>query len=92
MSPATPPAIHLSELSGEVLRLKSLGFEDIHKFDWLDPLHPEPYLRAISDLRVMCVHIEHRFATPLIGQRVLTIRIGATSTISAVSLQTAEKR
>ncbi|WZH43026.1 pre-mrna splicing factor rna helicase [Fusarium acuminatum] len=53
MSPATPPAIHLSELSGEVLRLKSLGFEDIHKFDWLDPLHPEPYLRAISDLRVM---------------------------------------
>lgn len=55
MSPNTPPAIHLSELSSEVLRLKSLGFEDIPKFDWLDPPHPEPYLRAISDLRVMCV-------------------------------------
>ncbi|KAH6969315.1 P-loop containing nucleoside triphosphate hydrolase protein [Fusarium avenaceum] len=46
MTPNTPPAVHLSELSSEVLLLKSLGFHDIPKFDWLDPPHPEPYLRA----------------------------------------------
>ncbi|KAM0262374.1 hypothetical protein ACHAPA_009270 [Fusarium lateritium] len=46
----TPPGIHMSEVSGEVLRLKSLGYEDIPKFDWIDPPHPEAYLRAIGDL------------------------------------------
>jgi HrpA-like RNA helicase len=43
----------MSEVSGEVLLLKSLGFEDIPKFDWIDPPHPEAYLRAIGDLRDM---------------------------------------
>ncbi|KAG5665478.1 hypothetical protein KAF25_009603 [Fusarium avenaceum] len=53
MSPNTTPAIHLSELSSEILLLKSLGFKDIPKFDWLDPPQPEPYLRAVGNLRDM---------------------------------------
>lgn len=53
MSPNSPPAVHLSELSSEVLLLRSLGFHDIPKFGWLDPPHPEPYLQALGDLKVM---------------------------------------
>ncbi|KAF5694382.1 pre-mRNA-splicing factor ATP-dependent RNA helicase prp43 [Fusarium denticulatum] len=35
----------------EILLLKSLGYQGIPNFDWLDLTHPEAYLRAIGDLR-----------------------------------------
>ncbi|KAM0559867.1 hypothetical protein ACHAPJ_003815 [Fusarium lateritium] len=48
-----PPGICTEEISGEVLRLKSLGFSNVTRFDWLDPPHPEAYLRAIGELEVL---------------------------------------
>ncbi|KAF4465430.1 pre-mrna splicing factor rna helicase [Fusarium albosuccineum] len=53
MSKHTPPGVHMREVSGVVLRLKSLGFHDVTRFDWFDPPHPEAYLRAIGDLEAL---------------------------------------
>ncbi|KAJ3544490.1 hypothetical protein NM208_g3021 [Fusarium decemcellulare] len=53
MSKHTPPGVHMGEVSGVVLRLKSLGFHDVTRFDWFDPPHPEAYLRAIGDLEAL---------------------------------------
>ncbi|KAM0226088.1 hypothetical protein ACHAQD_001052 [Fusarium lateritium] len=88
----TPPGIHMSEVSGEVLRLKSLGYEDIPKFDWIDPPHPEAYLRAIGDLNDMYVPNQAPLCDYFDGPTCANWKIGATSTIDAVSLQTANKR
>ncbi|KAM5348812.1 hypothetical protein ACJ41O_008635 [Fusarium nematophilum] len=49
----TPPGILTNELSEEVLRLKKLNFAAVARFNFIDPPHPEVYLRALQDLRAM---------------------------------------
>ncbi|KAM0559863.1 hypothetical protein ACHAPJ_003811 [Fusarium lateritium] len=51
MEPNTPPGIHMQEVSGQILTVKALGYHDVTGFDWIDPPHPESYLRAIGELR-----------------------------------------
>lgn len=50
---SAPPAILTTEVLPEVLLLKSMGHEQVASFDFLDPFHNEPYLRALEDLKDM---------------------------------------
>ncbi|KAF4490400.1 pre-mRNA splicing factor ATP-dependent RNA helicase PRP43 [Fusarium agapanthi] len=74
MIPNTPPSIHLNEVSGEVLLLKSLSYEDVPNFDWLDPPHPETYLRAIGDLRDLG-YINDRCGITHAGRQAATLSV-----------------
>jgi len=47
------PEMLRSGLSGVVLTLKSLGVEDLVKFDWPDPPSPESLMRAIETLHYL---------------------------------------
>ncbi|KAJ4264484.1 hypothetical protein NW762_005684 [Fusarium torreyae] len=51
MESNTLPGIHMQEVSGQILTVKALGYHDVARFDWIDPPHPESYLRAIGELR-----------------------------------------
>ncbi|RKL44228.1 hypothetical protein BFJ72_g3961 [Fusarium proliferatum] len=53
MTSNSPAGIHMSDVSGQVLLFKSLGFQNVPQFDWIDSPHPEAYLRAIGELKDM---------------------------------------
>ncbi|SCV47523.1 probable ATP-binding protein PRP16 [Fusarium fujikuroi] len=53
MTSNSPAGIHMSDVSGQVLLLKSLGFQNVPQFDWNDSPHFEAYLRAIGELKDM---------------------------------------
>lgn len=40
-------------MTGNLLVLKAMGHENICSFDFVDPPHPEVYLRALEDLFAM---------------------------------------
>ncbi|CAH0025423.1 unnamed protein product [Clonostachys rhizophaga] len=51
--PSAPPGILEDELASQILLLKVMGFESVGTFDFVDPPHPEVYLRGLQDLRAM---------------------------------------
>ncbi|VTT67393.1 unnamed protein product [Fusarium fujikuroi] len=53
MTSNSPAGIHMSDVSGQVLLLKSLGFQNVPQFDWNGSPHFEAYLRAIGELKDM---------------------------------------
>ncbi|CAH0058527.1 unnamed protein product [Clonostachys solani] len=51
--PSAPPGILEGELASQILLLKVMGFDSVGTFDFVDPPHPEVYLRGLQDLRSM---------------------------------------
>ncbi|ELU43905.1 pre-mRNA splicing factor [Rhizoctonia solani AG-1 IA] len=50
LSKATPPEITRTDLTTPLLQLKSLGINDLMKFEWLSPPPSESLLRALEGL------------------------------------------
>ncbi|EEU40439.1 uncharacterized protein NECHADRAFT_76709 [Fusarium vanettenii 77-13-4] len=46
-------AIHASEMTREILMLKSCGYHEISKFNFVDRPHTETILRALAELRAL---------------------------------------
>ncbi|VUC26177.1 unnamed protein product [Clonostachys rosea] len=51
--PSAPPGILEGELASQILLLKVMGFDSVGTFDFVDPPHPEVYLRGLQDLHSM---------------------------------------
>jgi pre-mRNA-splicing factor ATP-dependent RNA helicase DHX15/PRP43 len=49
----TPPGILDSEISSEILVLKAAGYNAVGRFDFIDPPHPETYLRGLRELTAL---------------------------------------
>ncbi|KAF5677779.1 pre-mRNA splicing factor ATP-dependent RNA helicase PRP16 [Fusarium heterosporum] len=50
MRPSTQPEILESDISDKILQLKGVGFNNIAEFNFIDPPHPEVFLRDLEDL------------------------------------------
>ncbi|KAH8117149.1 P-loop containing nucleoside triphosphate hydrolase protein [Phellopilus nigrolimitatus] len=50
LPPTNPPEITRSDLTGPILQLKSLGIDDLMKFDWVTSPPAESVLRALEGL------------------------------------------
>jgi HrpA-like RNA helicase len=50
MSRSTPPEITRTDLTTPILQLKSLGIDDLMKFEWVTPPPAEAVLRALEGL------------------------------------------
>ncbi|KAF4949796.1 hypothetical protein FSARC_13399 [Fusarium sarcochroum] len=74
MEPNTPPGILMHDVSGDILMVKALGYHDVVRFDWIDPPHPESYLRAIGELRDLD-YIDSQFRITLVGRNAVTLPV-----------------
>jgi len=55
-----------SELAGVVLQLKSMGIQNVMKFDFLDPPPPEAMVRALELLHALgALDLDARYLPPL---------------------------
>ncbi|SCO90559.1 uncharacterized protein FRV6_14687 [Fusarium oxysporum] len=50
---AHPPGIHKADIKKYILILKSVGYIAVGTFDFLEPHHPEVYVRGLQDLKAM---------------------------------------
>ncbi|ENH65862.1 Pre-mRNA-splicing factor ATP-dependent RNA helicase PRP43 [Fusarium oxysporum f. sp. cubense race 1] len=50
---SSPPGIHKADIKKYILILKSAGYNAVGTFDFLEPPHPEVYLRGLQDLKAM---------------------------------------
>jgi pre-mRNA-splicing factor ATP-dependent RNA helicase DHX15/PRP43 len=50
---STSPGILESEISSEILVLKAAGYNDVGRFDFIDPPHPETYWRGLRELTAL---------------------------------------
>ncbi|KAF5566434.1 pre-mrna splicing factor rna helicase [Fusarium napiforme] len=50
---SSPPSILRTDIKKYILILKSAGFNAVGRFDFLEPPHPEVYLRGLQDLKAM---------------------------------------
>ncbi|KAI5124003.1 hypothetical protein M0805_003835 [Coniferiporia weirii] len=62
---ATPPEITRSDLMGPILQLKSLGIDDLTKFDWITSPPAESVLRALEGLASMGILDKDGRLTPM---------------------------
>jgi len=53
LAEAAVPEMQRSELSGAMLHLKSLGVDNLHKFEWLSPPPAEAMVRALELLHAL---------------------------------------
>ncbi|KAI7766069.1 hypothetical protein LZL87_001182 [Fusarium oxysporum] len=53
MQPSNQPAILESDMASHILQLKAMGFDDVARFDFIDPPHPEILLNGLQDLIFM---------------------------------------
>lgn len=51
--PSSLPGILSGEISGEILLLKAMGYNAVGRFDFVDPPHPEVYLRGLQELHAL---------------------------------------
>lgn len=49
----TVPEVQRSELAGAMLQLKTLGIDNLHKFEWLSPPPAEAMIRALELLHAL---------------------------------------
>lgn len=42
-----------SDMASQILQLKAMGFDDVARFDFIDPPHPEILLNGLQDLIFM---------------------------------------
>jgi pre-mRNA-splicing factor ATP-dependent RNA helicase DHX15/PRP43 len=47
------PGILTATITPEILLLKAAGYKGLGQFDFIDPPHPEPYLRALQELTAL---------------------------------------
>ena len=65
----TPPEITRTDMTTPILQLKSLGVNDLMKFDWVSAPPAETVLRALEGLHAAGMIDEHGKLTP-IGEQV----------------------
>ncbi|SCO82032.1 uncharacterized protein FRV6_06245 [Fusarium oxysporum] len=53
MRPSNQPQILESDMASHILQLKAMGFDDVARFDFIDPPHPEILLNGLQDLIFM---------------------------------------
>ncbi|KAH7177706.1 P-loop containing nucleoside triphosphate hydrolase protein [Fusarium sp. MPI-SDFR-AT-0072] len=53
MRPSNQPAILESDMASHILQLKAMGFDDVARFDFIDPPHPEILFNGLQDLIFM---------------------------------------
>ncbi|KAG8734355.1 hypothetical protein FRC11_004361 [Ceratobasidium sp. 423] len=66
---ATPPEITRTDLTTPLLQLKSLGIDDLMRFEWLSPPPSESLLRALEGL-IRAGMIDQDGALTLVGAKV----------------------
>ncbi len=69
MPMTTPPEITRSDMTTPILQLKSLGINDLMKFDWISAPPAESVLRALEGLHAAGMIDEYGKLTPA-GERV----------------------
>ncbi|EPQ58523.1 P-loop containing nucleoside triphosphate hydrolase protein [Gloeophyllum trabeum ATCC 11539] len=65
----TPPEVTRTDLTTPILQLKSLGIDDLMKFEWVTPPPAESVLRALEGL-VNAGMVDHGGALTEVGQKV----------------------
>ncbi|EJD05655.1 P-loop containing nucleoside triphosphate hydrolase protein [Fomitiporia mediterranea MF3/22] len=65
----TPPEITRSDMTGPILQLKSLGINDLMKFDWVTAPPAESVLRALEGL-VTTGMIDNNGALTAVGEKI----------------------
>eukprot|EP00873_Tetraselmis_striata_P001670 jgi/Tetstr1/421934/TSEL_012833.t1 len=53
LTDTTVPEVQRSELAGTMLQLKTLGIDNLHKFEWLSPPPAEAMIRALELLHAL---------------------------------------
>ncbi|GAB1517226.1 hypothetical protein RhiTH_000270 [Rhizoctonia solani] len=77
LSKATPPEITRTDLTTPLLQLKSLGINDLMKFEWLSPPPSESLLRALEGL-IRAGMIDQDGALTEVGAKVSECPVEAT--------------
>lgn len=66
LTDTTVPEVQRSELAGTMLQLKTLGIDNLHKFEWLSPPPAEAMIRALELLHALgALDDDAKWATPL---------------------------